>query len=64
VGQHFFERLGREYFASTMGRDEALIWTYIQQQEEEDKRLDQLHLITIGWATDEVAKISGATLAR
>jgi len=29
---------------STVGRDEAVIRTYIQQQEQEDQRLDQLNL--------------------
>jgi putative transposase len=41
VGQHF---CARGYFVSTVGRDEGLIRTYIQQQEQEDKRLDQLNL--------------------
>src|SRR6266516_3601346 len=41
VGQHFW---ARGYFVSTVGRDEALIRTYIRQQEQEDKRLDQLNL--------------------
>jgi putative transposase len=29
---------------STVGRDEAMIREYIHNQEEEDKRLDQLNL--------------------
>ena len=41
VGQHFW---ARGYFVSTVGRDEAVIRTYIQQQEQEDQRLDQLNL--------------------
>jgi putative transposase len=41
VGQHFW---ARGYFVSTGGRDEAVIREYIRHQEEEDKRLDQLHL--------------------
>ena len=41
VGQHFW---ARGYFVSTVGRDEAVIRAYIQRQEEEDKRLDQLNL--------------------
>ena len=41
VGQHFW---ARGYFVSTVGRDEAVIRMYIQQQEAEDKRLDQLNL--------------------
>lgn len=41
VGQHFWER---GYFVSTVGQDEAVIRVYIQRQEEEDKRLDQLKM--------------------
>jgi putative transposase len=41
VGQHFW---ARGYFVSTVGRDEAMIRSYIQQQEQEDRRLDQLSL--------------------
>ena len=40
-GQHFW---ARGYFVSTVGRDEATIRAYIQHQEREDKRLDQLNL--------------------
>jgi putative transposase len=40
-GQHFW---ARGYFVSTVGRDEATIRTYIQRQEREDQRLDQLKL--------------------
>jgi REP-associated tyrosine transposase len=39
VGEHFW---ARGYFVSTVGRDEQLIRQYIQQQEAEDKRLEQL----------------------
>ena len=41
VGQHFW---ARGYFVSTVGRDEGAIRQYIQHQEEEDKRLDQMQL--------------------
>ena len=41
VGQHFW---ARGYFVSTVGRDETVIREYIREQEEEDKRLDQLDL--------------------
>ena len=41
VGQHFW---ARGYFVSTVGRDEKVIREYIQQQEIEDRRLDQLGL--------------------
>jgi putative transposase len=41
VGQSFW---ARGYFVSTVGRDEGTIREYIRNQEEEDKRLDQLKL--------------------
>lgn len=41
VGQHFW---ARGYFVSTVGRDEALIRRYIQEQEVEDCRQDRLKL--------------------
>ena len=41
VGQHFW---ARGYFVSTVGRDAAVIRAYIQKQETEDARLDQLGL--------------------
>ena len=41
TGQHFW---ARGYFVSTVGRDEATIRMYIQHQEREDQRLDQLKL--------------------
>lgn len=41
VGQHFW---ARGYFVSTVGRDEAAIRAYIRNQEQEDRRLDQLTL--------------------
>ena len=41
VGQHFW---ARGYFVSTVGRDETVIREYIQQQEREDRRQDQLRL--------------------
>lgn len=36
VGWHF---RARDYFVSTVGRDETAIRTYIRNQEKEDKRL-------------------------
>ena len=39
VGQHFW---ARGYFVSTVGRDEQVIREYIRNQEQEDKRLDQI----------------------
>ena len=41
TGHHFW---ARGYFVSTVGRDEALIRDYIQKQEAEDRRLEQLKL--------------------
>ena len=41
VGEHFW---ARGYFVSTVGRDEEEIRRYIQEQEAEDKRLEQLQL--------------------
>ena len=41
VGQNFW---ARGYFVSTVGRDEAVIREHIPNQEDEDKRLDQLKL--------------------
>jgi putative transposase len=41
VGQSFW---ARGYFVSTVGRDEATIREYIRNQEQEDKRLDQMNL--------------------
>jgi REP element-mobilizing transposase RayT len=34
----------RGYYVSTVGRDEQAIREYIKNQEEEDKRLEQLNL--------------------
>ncbi len=42
VGQSFW---ARGYFVSTVGRDEAVIRAYIQNQEKEDRRVDQLQLL-------------------
>jgi putative transposase len=41
VGQNFW---AQGYFVSTVGRDEETIREYIRNQEQEDKRLDQLSL--------------------
>ena len=42
TGEHFW---ARGYYVSTVGIDEMIIRQYIQQQEAEDRRLDQLRLI-------------------
>jgi putative transposase len=41
AGQSFW---ARGYFVATVGRDEEAIREYIKNQEQEDKRLDQLNL--------------------
>ena len=41
TGQHFW---ARGYYVSTVGRDEATIRHYIKEQEQEDRRLDQLNM--------------------
>ena len=40
-GQHFW---ARGYFVTTVGRDEQVVREYIRNQEEEDRRYDQLKL--------------------
>ena len=42
TGQHFW---ARGYFVSTVGRDEKAIREYIQNQEKEDARMDQMNLL-------------------
>ncbi len=41
AGEHF---RARGYFVSTVGRDEKAIREYIQRQEQEDRRLDQMKM--------------------
>lgn len=43
TGENFW---ARGYFVSTVGRDEEVIRNYIRRQEEEDRRLDQLKLLS------------------
>jgi len=43
TGENFW---ARGYFASTVGRDEEVIRNYIQNQEREDSRVDQLKLLS------------------
>lgn len=43
TGMHFW---ARGYYVSTVGADEEMIREYIRHQEDEDKRLDQLSLLT------------------
>ena len=42
TGEHFW---ARGYYVSTVGLDEAVIRRYIQQQEDDDRRSDQLRLL-------------------
>ena len=42
VGQHFW---ARGYWVSTVGKNEAAVRQYIQDQEKADKRLEQLELV-------------------
>ena len=42
VGQHFW---ARGYFVSTVGSDEDVVREYIRNQENEDKRLEQLRIL-------------------
>jgi len=44
VGQHFW---ARGYWVSTVGKNEAAVRQYIQRQEKEDKRLEQLELVAL-----------------
>jgi len=44
IGQQFW---ARGYWVSTVGRDEAAVRRYIQEQEKEDQRLDQLSLMPL-----------------
>ena len=44
VGQNFW---ARGYWVSTIGKDEAAVRRYIQDQEKEDKRLEQMNLMAL-----------------
>ena len=44
VGQQFW---ARGYWVSRVGRDEVAVRRYIQEQEKEDQRLDQLTLMPL-----------------
>jgi len=44
VGQHFW---ARGYWVSTVGKNEAAVRQYIQDQEKADKRLEQLELVAL-----------------
>ena len=41
TGQHFW---ARGYYVSTAGKDDEEVRRYIQEQEKDDRRLDQLYL--------------------
>jgi putative transposase len=42
TGEHFW---ARGYYVSTVGLDEGVVRQYIQTQEDEDQRLEQLNLL-------------------
>jgi putative transposase len=44
VGQHFW---ARGYWVSTVGKNEAAVRRYIQEQEREDQRLEQLEMAAL-----------------
>ena len=44
VGQHFW---ARGYWVSTVGKDEAAVRRYIQDQEKEDRRLEQMEMMAL-----------------
>jgi len=44
VGQHFW---ARGYWVSTVGKNEAAVRRYIQEQEKEDRRLEQLEIAAL-----------------
>jgi len=44
VGQHFW---ARGYWVSTVGKNEAAVRRYIQEQEKEDQRLEQMELAAL-----------------
>ena len=44
VGQHFW---ARGYWVSTVGKNEAAVRQYIQNQEKEDRRLEQLEMVAL-----------------
>ena len=44
VGQHFW---ARGFWVSTVGKNEAAVRRYIQDQEKEDKRLEQLEMAAL-----------------
>ena len=60
VGQHFW---ARGYWVSTVGHNEAAVRKYIQDQEKEDQRLDQLGLFA-GQSRFERFTIPGLRLCR
>lgn len=44
VGQHFW---ARGYWVSTVGKNEAAVRRYIQEEEKEDQRLEQMNLAAL-----------------
>jgi putative transposase len=60
VGQHFW---ARGYWVSTIGKNEAAVRQYIQNQEKEDKRLEQLELVAL-WAPPVLNRFERFTLSQ
>ena len=56
VGQHFW---ARGYWVSTVGKNEAAVRQYIQNQEKEDKRLEQLELVALTTPPSGRSKLTG-----
>ena len=53
AGQHFW---ARGFFVDTVGRREDVIRRYIREQEEEDRRLDQLEFPQAGNGSDKQSR--------
>ena len=53
AGQHFW---ARGFFVDTVGRREEVIRRYIREQEEEDRRLDQLEFEQAGNGSDKQSR--------
>ncbi len=61
VGQPFW---ARGYWVSTVGRDETAVRRYIQEQEQEDRRIDQLSLRPLCAANGTLTRFERFTLSQ
>ncbi len=61
VGQQFW---ARGYWVSTVGRDEVAVRRYIQEQEQEEQRLNQLTLMPLGAANGTITRFERFTLSQ